>query len=78
MISERIAKLEKLTADRGRNMPWSHFDVDHHDAANNKFASCPQWEKTARAMAYAIENMDVFAYDDDRIGGRIYHKVSQG
>jgi formate C-acetyltransferase len=73
MITERIARLEKLSAERGKNMPWSHFDVDHHYAALNQFADCPQWEKTARAMAYAIENMNVYAYEEDGIGGRIYH-----
>lgn len=73
MITERIAKLEKECAERGKNMPRTHFEVDYHASASGQFANCPQWELTARSMAYAIENMDVFVCDDDRIGGRIYH-----
>ncbi len=73
MRSERIARLEKACAERGKARVVSHFQKDYHNAALTLFAELPQWEKTARAMAYAIENMDIYAYAEDGIGGRVYH-----
>ena len=73
MKTERIAALEKETAIRGKKRVESHFREDYHASALTKFADCELWEKTARAMAYAIENQDVYAYPDDTIGGRVYH-----
>lgn len=72
MISDRIKRLEQECAQRGRTDPATHLRHDYHTSAMTLFSACPQWEKTARAMAYAIENMDVVACDDDRIGGRAY------
>ena len=73
MKTERIAALEKETAIRGKKRVESHFREDYHSSALTKFADCELWEKTARAMAYAIENQDVYAYPEDTIGGRVYH-----
>lgn len=73
MISERIESLAKLCAERGTEQKPSHFMQDYHSSALNEFASLPLWEKLARSMAYAIENQDVWAYEGDRIGGRIYY-----
>ena len=73
MKTERIAALEKETAERGKKRVESHFREDYHSSALAKFADCELWEKTARAMAYAIENQDVYAYPEDTIGGRVYH-----
>ena len=51
----------------------THFGIDYHSSALNQYKDLPHAEKLARAMAYAIENQPVFAYDDDRLGGRIYY-----
>ena len=51
----------------------THFSVDCHGAALGRFSELPHWEKLAKSMAFAIENQDVFAYENDRIGGRIYY-----
>ena len=68
MISDRIAELEKKSKERGTCGRESHFFADYHGSALTRFAECELWEKTARAMAYAIENQDVWVEEDDRIG----------
>lgn len=73
MKTERIELLEQTCKKRGIESMTTHFMVDYHSSALGRFANLPHWEKLARAMAYAIENQDVFAYDDDRLGGRIYY-----
>ena len=73
MISERIAELEKACLKRAQSGIVSHFAKDYHASALTMFADCPQWEKTARAMAYAIVNQDIYVEKYDRIGGRVYH-----
>ena len=73
MITERISNLQKLAAERGKAGMPTHFASDYHRSALTVYKDLPHWEKLARAMAYAIENQDVFAYEDDRIGGRIYY-----
>lgn len=73
MKSQRITEIEKLCAERGKSGVISHFFEDYHTAGRTIFAGLPQWEKTARAMAYAIENQAVYAYPEDRLGGRVYH-----
>ena len=73
MISSRIAKLEKQCAERGKSKPSSHFQKDYHASALTLFKDCPQWEKTARAMAYAIVNQEAVVLPGDTIGGRVYH-----
>ena len=73
MISERIKNLEKTCAERGTVQQPSHFTYDYHTSALTRFASLPLWEKLARSMAYAVENQDVWVYDGDTIGGRIYY-----
>ena len=73
MKTERIELLEQTCKKRGIESMTTHFMVDYHSSALGRFANLPHWEKLARAMAYAIENQDVFAYADDRIGGRIYY-----
>ena len=61
-------------AERGKSNVRSHFNADYHSSALNMFSEYELWEKTAGAMAYAIENQDIYVYPEDRIGGRIYHK----
>lgn len=73
MISERIAELEKVSIERAKSGISSHFAKDYHGSALTQFADCPQWEKTARAMAYAIVNQEIYVDKEDRIGGRVYH-----
>lgn len=73
MITERIKRLEKLSKERGKECRPTHFNYDYNRAALEEFSDLPHAEKLVRAMAYAIVNQDVFAYDDDRIGGRIYY-----
>ena len=65
--------LEELSRIRGIESMPTHFASDYHASALGQFAELPHWEKLARAMAFAIENQDVFAYEEDRIGGRIYY-----
>lgn len=73
MKTERIAELEKICAQRGKSKIQSHMQEDYHSSALTRFAGCEQWEKAARAMAYAIENQEIYVYPEDRIGGRVYH-----
>ena len=73
MISERIKNMEKLCAQRGIEQKPTHFTYDQHTSALTRFSDLPLWEKLARSMAYAIENQDVWAYEGDGIGGRVYY-----
>ena len=73
MLSPRIAELEKECARRGTAGIKGHFQYDLHTAAKTMFGDLPQWEKVARSMAYAVENMDVYVSETDRIGGRVYY-----
>lgn len=73
MISVRIKELQEICKKRGIDGMPTHFTSDYHSSALGRFSSLPHAEKLARAMAFAIENQDVFAYDGDRIGGRIYY-----
>ena len=73
MISERIKSLQILCAQRGKEMQSTHFYKDYHTSALTKYKNCPLWEKSARAMAYAVANQDVWAYEGDDIGGRTYY-----
>lgn len=74
MISERIAKMQDISKTRGK-VPAirPHFMRDYHGAALGAYADLPHAEKLARSMAFAIENQPIYAYDDDRIGGRVYY-----
>jgi len=74
MKTKRTEELEKRSMARGKSGIVSHFFADYHSSARTRFSNCEQWKKIARAMAYAIENQDVFVYEDDRIGGRVYHE----
>ena len=65
MKTQRTAELEKLCAARGQSKPLSHFFEDYHASARTLFSHCEQWEKAARAMAYAIENQKIYAYPED-------------
>ncbi len=73
MISERIRILQVKSKERARASMNTHFNSDYHSSALNEFENLPHAKKLARAMAYAIENQEVFAYGDDRLGGRIYY-----
>ncbi len=74
MITERIAELEKISKVRGK-VPAirPHFMRDYHGAALGMYKDLPHAEKLARSMAFAIENQPIYAYDGDRIGGRVYY-----
>ena len=74
MVTDRIAKLEEISKVRGK-VPATrpHFMRDYHGAALGEFKDLPHAEKLARSMAFAIENQPIYAYDEDRIGGRIYY-----
>lgn len=73
MITERIKDLKEKSERRGKEGKKAHFSKDYHNSALTLFKELPLWEKTARSMAYAIANQDVYAYDDDRLGGRTYY-----
>ena len=73
MISERIIKLQQECSLRGKNPKRAHFDKDYHYTGMNLFNNLPHHLKLAKSMAYAIEEIDVWAYQDDMIGGRIYY-----
>ncbi len=72
LITERVKQLYKQSVERAKRGEVSHFDRDYHYSALTLFDKLPLWEKTARAMAYAITNQDVWAYENDNVGGRIY------
>ncbi len=73
MITDRIKELQELCKTRGIEGKPTHFSLDYHTSALEQFSSLPHAEKLARAMAFATQNMDVIAYDGDRLGGRIYY-----
>ena len=74
MITERIAEMQTISKTRGK-VPAirPHFHRDYHGAALGQFKDLPHWEKLARSMAFAIENQPIYAYEGDRIGGRMYY-----
>jgi hypothetical protein len=73
MISKRIRELQKLCKERGQNPKVTHFDKDYNYAALHIFNELNHTQKLQKSMAYALPNMDVFAYEGDAIGGRIYY-----
>ncbi len=73
MISDRIKNLQLESKQRGKEGQKTHFEKDYHTAALTTYKNCPLWEKTARSMAYAITNQEVWAYEGDKIGGRVYY-----
>lgn len=77
MKSERIAKLEKTMAERKLKPRSNHFGYDYHSSALGQFKNLELWEKTARSIAYAIVNQDVIAFEDDRVGGRIFQNCNK-
>lgn len=72
-MTDRIKKIHEECRIRGLNGMPTHFMADLHGAVLGRFKDLPHYEKLARAMAYAIENQPVFAYDSDGIGGRVYY-----
>ena len=72
-MSDRIKRLERAALERGEIGAASDFLRDLHSSALGRFSDLPHGRKLALAMAYAIENLPVYAYDDDGIGGRVYH-----
>ena len=73
MITDRIKQMEKTCAQRSVEENLNHFQYDYYTAALTKYHALPLWEKAARSTAYAIENLDIYAYPEDRIGGRVYY-----
>lgn len=74
MITERISELHELSRVRGK-VPAirPHFMRDYNAAALGQYKDLPHDEKLARSMAFAIVNQPIYAYDGDRIGGRVYY-----
>ncbi len=77
MITQRITEMEKAMVIRKSKPRSNHFGYDYHTSALGKFKNLARWEKTARAMAYAIVNQDVFALENDRVGGRIFQNCNK-
>ncbi len=73
VTTERIKRLHELCKQRGKVGMPTRFLADLHESALGRFAKLPHEEKLARAMAYAIEELPVFAYEEDGIGGRVYY-----
>ena len=73
MTGERTELVKRMHARRIGETHPVHFQKDYNEAALTLYRDCPQWEKTARSMAYAIVNQDIYAEAEDGIGGRIYH-----
>lgn len=74
MITERISELHELSRVRGK-VPAirPHFMRDYNAAALGQFKDLPHDEKLARSMAFAIVNQPIYAYEGDRLGGRVYY-----
>ena len=73
MISKRISELQKLCKERGQDPKVTHFEKDYNYAALHIFNDLNHVQKLQKSMAYALSNMDVFAYEGDMLGGRIYY-----
>ncbi len=73
MLSERSKWLQARSLELFNKKYPTHFLEDHHSSALHWYAGLPHAERLARAMAYAIANQDVWAYKEDRIGGRVYY-----
>lgn len=73
MLSNRIQNLQQNSRQRGKVGQINHFYKDYHTSAQTLYKDLPLWEKSARAMAYAIKNLDVYAYPNDNIAGRVYY-----
>lgn len=72
-MTDRIKKLHEECRARGLAGMPTHFMADLNGSALGRFKELPHYEKLARAMAYAVENQPIFAYEGDGIGGRIYY-----
>ena len=74
MITERISEMQEISKVRGK-VPAirPHFMRDYNAAALGQYKDLPHEEKLARSMAFAIVNQPIYAYDGDRIGGRVYY-----
>ena len=53
-ISERMKRVFKRSRELAMKPPKNTFDYDYHYALKNTYVELPTWEKTARAMAYAV------------------------
>ena len=69
------ASRQKLAAAQGKwgSQPQAHFRYDLHQAAASSCKDLAQWEKIARAMAFAVVNQDVRIEIGDQLVGRVYH-----
>ncbi|MBE5767827.1 MAG: hypothetical protein E7335_11870 [Clostridiales bacterium] len=70
MKTERIAALEELHLKRSPRPLVTRFAIDYHYAGLHLYSDLPLWEKAARSMAYAIDQLPIFVEETDRIGGR--------
>lgn len=73
MISSRIKEIRELSLLRGKLGKETHFNYDFYSSFFCLYENLPHYERYAKSMAYAIVNQDVWAYEEDRIGGRIYY-----
>lgn len=72
--TDRIKKLFAESRALAIDPPKSSFTSDIHSSALTIYKDLPRWEKQARAMAYAIENQEVYVLPDDKIIGRVYYR----
>jgi formate C-acetyltransferase len=71
-VSERISMIQKESKTKGMLKIQSHLAEDIQLSSANQYAHLPQWEKTARSMAYALTHQPVHVEPYDRIIGRHY------
>ena len=69
-ISSRLQRLREESHERVKGYPKGLFDYNYNKSAMTIYKDLPQWEKAARASAYAIVNEPVRIYPDDGIIGR--------
>ena len=70
---DRMKMLFEKSRKKAMDPPASSFQYDLHDAAKNRYADLPTWEKQARSMAYAIVNQEIYIDPDDKLIGRTYY-----
>jgi len=70
--SERCVFLEKEYKQKWGKAPDNRYAVYLQEAALNKYAGLPKWEKIARASYEAMVRQEIFIEPYDRIIGRVF------
>lgn len=73
MITKRINTILEKCKIIGKEGRPSHFSYDYNNSALSMYNDLPHYKKLALSMAYAIKNQDVWCYDYDNLGGRIFY-----